>query len=142
MHLQIRSKPVASPPDIEKLLGRLADAGVNLVAVGGSDVEFGGEFAFVPADEHEAAALRVLEQFEYPHRVLRVDETPGLSYCLVDDRPGALYQCLRSVSKDNLADGRIIRDVLIGVPNEQQVAAHQVPVQIYSEQVRTSASLA
>ena len=49
MHMPIRCHPVASPPDVDKLLSRLADAGVNLVAVGGSDRRVGGEFALVPS---------------------------------------------------------------------------------------------
>ena len=45
MHLQVRCNPTASPPDVEKFLDRLAKAKVNLGGAGGSNAEFGGEFA-------------------------------------------------------------------------------------------------
>ena len=50
MHKQFRVVPAASPPDVEKLLRRLKDAKVNLAGAGGSNVEYGGEFAFAVDD--------------------------------------------------------------------------------------------
>lgn len=141
MHLQVRTAPVASPPDVEKLLRRLADDGVNLVAIGGSNVEFGGELAFVPQHDHEDRAFAVLDRHEYPYRVLHVDQDEGLSLCEVPNEPGALHKCLAQISEENLAKGRIIRDILIGVPDADDAANGLVPVQVYSEQVRTPAAL-
>jgi hypothetical protein len=141
MHLQIRAAPVASPPDVEKLLRRLAEDGVNLVAIGGSDVEFGGELAFVPQDGHEDRTFAVLDRFEYPYRVLHVDQDEGLSLCEVPNTPGALHECLAQIAADNLKRGRIIRDILIGIPDGDQRANDLVPVHVYSEQVRTPAAL-
>src|SRR5204863_3350407 len=66
MHLQMRTAPVSSPPDVELLLRRLKDDGVDLQAVGGSDVEFGGEIALVPKDGHEDQARTTLQRFKYP----------------------------------------------------------------------------
>ena len=137
MHLQVRARPVASPPDVEKLLGRLAREGVNLVAIGGSNLEFGGELAFVPQDGHEDAAFRVLDKFEYPYRVLHVDRDEGLALCEVPHEAGALHACLREVANDNLKRGRIIRDILVGIPDEEERSKNVVPVHIYSEAVRT-----
>ena len=68
MHLQVRTAPKSSPPDVEKLLGRLAEAGVNLVAVGGSNVEFGGErdsyrqIAIVQANEPDSDRRYAIEE--------------------------------------------------------------------------------
>jgi hypothetical protein len=136
MHLQIRCRPIASPPDVEKALDRLAKQGVNLVAIGGSDVEFGGELAVVPEDGQEDQALEALRP--YNPRVLHVDDPEsGLTLCLVENRPGALHDCLSKTSAANLERGRIIRDILIGIPDKEEQAAGQVPVHIYSEQVRT-----
>jgi hypothetical protein len=137
MHLQVRARPTASPPDVEKLLRRLAEAGVNLVAIGGSNVEFGGELALVPEDGQEDAAFRVLDEWKYPWRVLHVDRDEGLALCEVPDRPGALHACLREIADDNLKRGRIIRDILIGIPDEEQRTNGLVPVHVYSEAVRT-----
>lgn len=142
MHLQVRAAPNASPPDVEKLLRRLADAGVNLVAVGGSNVEFGGELAFVPEDGQEDLATGVLDEWRYAYRVVRVDADEGLSLCEVDNTPGALHACLSLIADENLRRGRIIRDILIGIPDDKDREAGKIPVHIYSEQVRTPNSLA
>jgi hypothetical protein len=140
MHLQVRLAPRSSPPDVEKVLGLVADAGINLVGVGGSDVEFGGELALVPEEGRDGDLVKALKQ--YSPRVLYADDPDsGLRLCIVDDTPGALHRCLRDAASDNLGRGRIIRDILVGVPNEEQKAANEVPVHVYSEVVRTPASL-
>jgi hypothetical protein len=133
MHLQIRLKPATSPPDVEQLLRRLKEANVNLRGVGGSDVEFGGEFAFAVDDGQEDRAKAALEADPpYKYRVLEHDVDPELTLCWLENVPGALHACLEGIASANLENGRIIRDMLIGVPE-----GGRVPVQIYSEEVRT-----
>jgi hypothetical protein len=133
MHLQIRLKPATSPPDVEQLLRRLRDANVNLAGVGGSDIEFGGEFAFAVDHGQEDAARAALDADpKYKYRVLEVDVDPELTVCMLDNVPGALHACLEGIANANLENGRIIRDMLIGVPD-----GGRIPVQIYSEEVRT-----
>jgi hypothetical protein len=141
MHLQVRVHPKASPPDVDKLLGRLAEAKVNLAAIGGSNVEFGGELAIVPQEGHETAAYKVLDAFEYDYRVLYVENDEGLALCEVPNKVGGLHDCLKKVSEDNLRRGRIIRDILVGVPDDVLKAKGLVPVHVYSEVVRTPAAL-
>ncbi|HET7474034.1 MAG TPA: hypothetical protein VFJ71_12975 [Candidatus Limnocylindrales bacterium] len=133
MHLQIRVNPAASPPDVHKLLGRLAEGGVNLVAIGGSNVEFGGELAIVPQDGHEDATYAVLDKFKYGYRVLSVDGDDGLALCEVPNKVGGLHGCLEDLARDNRARGRIIRDIVIGVPDDTMRARQVVPVQVYSQ---------
>ena len=140
MHLQVRIVPKHSPADVEKVLERVAGAGINLVGIGGSDLEFGGELALVPEDGREEDLVEVLK--EYHPRVVEVkDPESGLRLCVVDNKPGALHRCLRDVATENLDRGRIIRDILIGVPDDEQEAAHQIPVHVYSEVVRTAATV-
>jgi len=141
MHLQVRLNPTASPPDVDKLLGRLADAGVNLVAIGGSNVEFGGELAIVPEEGQERKTYDTLARFGYGYRVLEVGKDGGLTLCEVPNEVGALHRCLQSVAAENLKRGRIIRDILIGVADEKLKAQGLVPVHVYSEAVRTPAAL-
>lgn len=131
MHQQIRTLPKTSAADIEKLLGRLAAAKVNIAAAGGSDVEFGGEFAFAVDHDHEEAAKDVLEKWKYPYRVIP-DTDPSLTVCWMENKPGELHRCIRGVAEANLKSGRIIRDLIIGAPQSEGI-----PVQIYSEEVRT-----
>jgi hypothetical protein len=139
MHMQIRCNPVKSPPDIERLLGVLADGGVNLIAVGGSDVEFGGQFAFVPEDGHEERAIEILKREEYRHEVIHANDSddPRVRYEDISAGRGSLHEFVTRVSRENLDAGRIIRDVLIGVQTDDQRDARVVPVHIYSEPVRS-----
>jgi hypothetical protein len=134
VHMQIRCHPVASPPDVDLLLSRLADANVNLVAVGGSNVEFGGELALVPEDGQEDLAIGVLDEFQYPHRELFVDDpASGLRLCMASHESGGLHRCLQEASDANRSNGWKIRDVLVGVPEEEDFEARRIPVHIYSE---------
>ena len=128
MHLQIRSNPALSPPDVEKLLGRLADAGVNLVAAGGSNVEGGGEFAFAVGHDHQAKAIQVLTQHKYKHRVLDSDSDDALTLCWLQDKPGELRVCIAKAKAKNHGSNRKIHDILIGVATDEGI-----PVQVYSE---------
>ena len=142
MHLQMRTAPVSSPPDVELLLRRLKDEGVDLQAVGGSNVEFGGEIAIVPKDEDEDKARAALQKFHYPFREILVVDDVGLDLCEVGDSVGGLHGCLKDIAQKNMDKGRIIRDITIGVPDDDQRTRGVIPVHIYSEEVRTPAALA
>lgn len=135
MHQQIRATPATSAADVEKLLGRLAEAKVNIAAAGGGDLEFGGEFAFAVDHDMEDAAIRVLQKFEYPFRVIPEGD-PRLTTCYLENKPGELHRCIRGVAEGNLKSGRIIRDLIIGVAE-----GGRVPVQIFSDEVRTPQTL-
>jgi hypothetical protein len=135
MHQQIRTAPTTSPPDIEKLLERLKDGGVNIAAAGGGNLEFGGEFAFAVDDGMEDDAIRVLEKFGYPYRVIPEGD-PRLTVCSMENRKGELHRCISRVAEENLKSGRIIRDLIIGAPESDEKPI-RVPVQIFSEEVRT-----
>jgi hypothetical protein len=132
MHQQIRTAPTTSPADIEKLLKRLKDAKVNLAAAGGGNLEFGGQFAFAVHDGSEEAAIQVLRDHGYKYDVIEEDD-PRLTICLMEDEVGELHRCIQTVSEANLKSGRIIRDLIIGAPDKNR----KVPVQIFSEEVRT-----
>jgi hypothetical protein len=139
MHKQFRLQAAASPPDVEKLLRRLAEGEVNLAGVGGSNVEFGGEFAFAVRDGDEDAAIAVLEEHHYSYRLLEYEVDAGLTLCWLrkPNDVGELHRnCIEGIAAANLLTGRIIRDLLIGVPEERGT-----PVQVYSEEVRTPQSL-
>jgi len=114
---------------------RLAEAGVNISAAGGSDLEFGGELAFAVDHGSEEAAQKVLDRYKYPYRVIGEDD-PSLTVCWMVNKPGELHRCIAEVAEANLKSGRIIRDLIIGVPD-----GDRVPVQIYSEEVRTPQTL-
>ena len=57
---------------------------------------------------------------------------PELKVCFMNNEPGALLNCISGIAEENLANGRIIRDMLIGVATDDGI-----PVQVFSEQVRT-----
>jgi hypothetical protein len=121
MHQQIRlAAPASSPPNLEKVLQVLEDAGINIVAVGGSNVEHGGEFGFAVDHDRQDAALDALRAAGLRPRVVDV------TLCLLDDRPGALRDCIAKANRGH-RPGRLIRDIAIGIPG----ADGRVPVQVY-----------
>jgi hypothetical protein len=130
MHLQVRCNPTLSPPDVEKFLDRLAKAGVNLGGAGGSNAEFGGEFAVALEDGDQKKATDALDKHpKYEYRLLEAGVDPGLTLCWVKDESGSLLRdCIAGVADANRKSGRKIRDVLIGVKR-----AEGIPVQVYSE---------
>jgi hypothetical protein len=140
MHLQMRALPRSSPPDLELFLRRLEEGNVNLVSVGGSNVEFGGEFAFVPVDEDIDKARQVLRQWNYTYREFLVADDVGLDLLELDDVVGALHDALVPVAEKNLQKGRIIRDVLVGRPTDETTPG-KIPVHVFSEEVRTPAAM-
>jgi hypothetical protein len=136
MHKQLRVVPIASPPDLEKLLRRLKDADINVAGAGGSNVEYGGEFAFAVDDGQEDLAVEVLEANGYRYRLFEHEVHPELTVCWVENRPGTLHECVAGVAAANLETGRIIRDIVIGIDGDKGLAA-----QIFSEEVRTPATV-
>ncbi len=140
MHLQVRCQPKSSPADVDKVLELVAGAGIDLVAVGGSDLEFGGELALVPEHGKHLALLDTLAAY-HPRLLDSRKRSSGLTFDHADHKAGGLRAVVARVSEENLATGRIIRDILIGVQDDAERAARKVPVQIYSEVVRSVAGL-
>jgi hypothetical protein len=132
MHKQFRLVPSASPPDVEKLLRRLREADINLAGAGGSNVEYGGEFAFAVDHGQEDRTEEILQQHEYRYNLYDKDEHSELTVCHLENVPGALHACVAEISTSNLGGGRIIRDILIGIDGDEGIAA-----QIFSQEVRT-----
>jgi hypothetical protein len=77
----------------------------------------------------------------HPRVVDAEDPDSGLTFCAVEDRAGGLHDCLVEAASVNLKKGRIIRDILVGVPDDEEKQRGVVPIQIYSEVVRSEASL-
>lgn len=131
MHKQIRAVPRRSPADLAAFLEVLADARINILAAGGGDLEFGGEFAFAVSHEEHDAAVAALEGL-YTVRVLE----PYV--CEMEPQQvGELLRCVREAQAQNLVTGSSIRDLSIGVPDD----TGRVPVMIYSD-VREGRELA
>jgi hypothetical protein len=140
MHLQVRCVPRSSPPDVEPPLRILKEAGLSLRGIGGSNVEFGGELALAPKHDDVQAVMDALAAY-HPRVVDAEDPDSGLTFCAVEDRAGGLHDCLVEAASVNLKKGRIIRDILVGVPDDEEKQRGVVPIQIYSEVVRSEASL-
>ena len=128
MHIQIRSVPATSPPDLAKFLGVLAEAGVNLVAAGGGGLELRGELAFAPAHEDDRRAVDALVAAGYKPRVLNA-EAGDFKLCWLENKPGALYRCLADAASENLRAGRVVQDILVWLETDD---LGRIPVQVYS----------
>ena len=61
-HMQIRSRPVSTPNDLEKFLRPLAREGINIIAAGGSSIELDGEVGVSVAHEDLERAEAVLTE--------------------------------------------------------------------------------
>jgi len=123
MHQQIRTVPAKSTPDLRAFLAVLEKARVNIEAAGGGDVERGGEFAIAVAHEASNHAMTVLRKAGYKPRLVDVDR-----YALANS-PGQLLASVAEVAAKNAKSGLVIRDVSIGVPDDEG----RIQVQIYSE---------
>ncbi len=123
MHLQIRAKPSRSPVSLLDFLEVLEQAGINIEAAGGSNVERGGEFAFAVAHEQVDAAMRALAGAGYKPSLAAVET------CWMTNEPGQLRACVARVTEINAESGRLIKDLSIGVPDQDG----RIPVQFYSE---------
>jgi hypothetical protein len=129
MHMQIRVDPSMSPPSVAKLLQIFAEEKLNLLGAGGSNIEFGGEFAFAVSDENgdEERAKAILDREGYRYRVFHRGD-PEFTLCWLTNEPGQLESCLDGVTAANDQNGRAVRDILVGVAEERGI-----PVQVFSE---------
>ncbi len=136
MHQQIRSVPKTSPPDLERFLRVLREANINLVAAGGGNLELGGEFAIVPAHDDSERAMQVLTDAGYHPRLLEADNG-DFKLCWLSNTPGQLHECIADATTDNMRDGKVILDILVGVEVDDQ---GRIPVQVYSVEVKSVAN--
>jgi hypothetical protein len=127
MHQQIRVVPEASSSDLAKLLGVLAEAGVNLAAAGGGDIELGAEFAFATTEGQEQTAMNALAK-DYRPRLLK-EEDGDFKLCWLTNDPGQLLSCIQKATEENRERGRKVKDILIGVEPDKQ---GRIGVQVYS----------
>jgi hypothetical protein len=134
MHQQVRVSARLSPPDLEKLLKVIEDAGINIAAAGGGNLEFNGEFAFAVDHGSERKTIDALNAAGYSPRLIAEDD-PRLTVRWLTNRPGELRKAVAEVAAENLDRGRIIQDLIVGSEDDR------FGVQIYSEEVRTRAAL-
>ncbi len=123
MHLQIRARPSRSPASLLDFLEVLEREGINIEAAGGSNVERGGEFAFAVAHEQVQTAMDALAGAGYRPTLVAVET------CWMTNAPGQLRACVARVTEINAESGRLIKDLSIGVPDQDG----RIPVQFYSE---------
>ena len=123
MHQQVRLSPALSPPDLEQVLEIIAAEGINIVAVGGSNLAHGGEFAFSLEDDATTKkAFDLLKSKGYKPRLADVD------LFWLTDQPGQLLAKVREVAANNKASGKAIQDIAVGPPGPNG----QIRVEIYS----------
>jgi hypothetical protein len=154
-HQQIKSSPIASPPDVERFFAVLAagkpdapnleDRPINVCAVAGGFLEQGGQIGVavgtidMSEEEEEqilAIALDRLHKAGYDD-AHTVGEEDGLFHDFIPDSPGSLYLFIKGIATQNLQNGRTIADIAIGAYNE---ADKTTLVQVYCPEVKTQAS--
>jgi hypothetical protein len=122
MHQQIRFSPTLSPADLEPALKVIADHRFNILAVGGSDHELGGKFAFAVEDGQEIAARDALIDAGYTDAAIF-----DVYHEDLEDHPGALLAAVKRAKAQN--HGKSVKDIAVGV----KLPNGKVPIQIYLE---------
>lgn len=134
MHQQVRTSTkktgassdgpgaMADEGGLVDILRILEEAGINLRAAGGRDLDDGGVFAF--AVEHHAEdgdtdgksrAVQLLEQEGYAAHDVKVHD------CYVTDEPGALRKCIEEVEARSP-----VYEIFVGTPEPDG----RIPVQL------------
>jgi hypothetical protein len=134
MHQQVRTSTtktgsssagpgaMAAEGGLVEILGTLLEAGVNLRAAGGRDLDRGGEFVFAVHhgedndDQPGEDAAALLNERGYRARALYVH------HCLVDDEPGSLLRC---IEETEATEGPVY-EIFVGTAN----ADGRIPIQI------------
>ncbi len=118
---------------LSEMLTILRDAGFNLRAAGGSQVELGGDFWFWvderPSDaDHEVAAIAardLLRGHEYEADTFEVHARH------LSDTQGTLLDFVNEVTQGKL----LVENISVGTPDDEGI-----PVQIFTAQVRRRSS--
>ena len=126
MHIQARVTPAASPPDLVKFVQILSEpetppsepyprVPINIEGVSGSDLETGGQIVFSFDHDREKDVRAWLEEAGYRDVTFRNADDDEIAWVeLSDNTPGQLLQAIRGASIDNLPNGKLIKDVVIG----------------------------
>lgn len=140
MHIQARSKPAASAPDLEAFLRVLSEPetpsgepaqreAINIEGVSGGTIELGGEFVFAVEHGRERDAESWLRERNYEPVFAKV-----WAQVLPSNTPGALLAAIRDASGIALKNRQVIKDVLIG----QETASGDFYVQVAFQDVKTA----
>ena len=111
MHVQARSAPALSPPDLEAFLKVLAND-INIEGVSGCAVEDGGQLVFTVAHGQEAQAHELLTNEGYTVQWttdLYAEEIPAETA----NQPGVLAGIIER-AKGQMSGSRAIDTVLVG----------------------------
>ena len=131
MHIQARVTPAASPPDLVTFVQVLSEPetppggptrlAINIEGISGSDLETGGQIVFSFDHDREDDVRAWLEEAGYRDIEFRNADLGEIAWVeLTGNTPGQLLQAIRAASTDNLPNGKLIKDVVIGqetVPN-------------------------
>lgn len=142
MHIQAKATPAASPPDLEGFLSPISDPGstvagrqgINIEGISGDYLETGGELFFTFDHDREGDVRAWLEEKGYTNiEILRRDDDEYFQAELPANEPGHLLEAIRAATSQNLSEGRLIRNVLIG---QETQPPHRFYVNITFQEVK------
>ena len=123
MHIQAKATPAASPPDLDGFFTPIsapdeADptrTAINLEGISGDHMETGGEVYFSFDHDRVADVQAWLAEKDYTKvEIMDADNGDFFQQVLDSNEPGQLLRAIREATTQNLAAGRIIKNVLIG----------------------------
>jgi len=130
-HLQVRSSTRRSPADADGVLDVLRRAGINILAVTGSNIEAEGEIGVMLRHEDVEPAHRELNRAGYRARI--VGPQDGLHEGTVEDRVGGLLDALREARRAHPRG--LILDLAVGLESEERTRPDGTTVRGYPLQV-------
>lgn len=130
-HLQVRSSTRRSPADADGVLDVLRQAGVNILAVTGSNIEAEGEIGLMLGHEDVEPAHRELNRAGYRARI--VGPQDGLYEGVVEDRVGGLLEALREARRAHPRG--LILDLAVGLAPQERRSKDGATVRGYPLQV-------
>lgn len=141
MHIQARATPAASPPDLDGFFTPLSApddnvAGrqrINIEGISGDYLETGGELFFTFDHDRVDDVRDWLEEKGYTNIAFLERDVDFFQAELPANEPGHLLEAIRAATSQNLAKGRLIRNVLIG---QESQAPNRFYVNITFQEVK------
>jgi hypothetical protein len=144
MHIQARAKAARSAPDLDAFFTVLSDPAtpdhpdrepINIEGVAGDDLETSGYVTFSFDHDRVDDVVAWLAEAGYRDVVIQNAEHGDFFQAVMADEPGQLLAAIRAATALNLAQGKIIKTMVIGLETQSDKRSY---VNISFQEVKTA----
>lgn len=145
MHIQAKAKAAKSPPDLEAFFKVLSEPEtppgeptrdpINVEGVAGDDLETSGYVTFSFDHDRVDDVAAWLDEAGYRDIQFMDAENGDFFQAVMLDEPGQLLEAIRAATSLNLAQGRIIKTIVIGLETQADKRSY---VNISFQEVKTA----